>query len=158
MVNTHSDAIIIIISKCNNSCILQNDNTVTVVFARDAAGSTVVVIKRIIPDHAHWQTVLAKLTTFWRHCILPEILGRWYTRKCHLSLTQFLGVKADSVCYCQQEKSGEETVTCCYKDCTIKVFHCSCIAVSKQSVPTLGTAQLAVPSLRISEGKARPRM
>ena len=69
-----------------------------VVFARDAAGNIVMVIERIVPDYAHWQTVLPKLTTFWRHCILPEILGRWYTRKCHLSLTQFSVVKADSVC------------------------------------------------------------
>ena len=115
------------------------------------------VIERIVPDYAHWQTVLPKLTTFWRRCILPEILGRWYTRKCHLSLTQFSGVKADSVCYCQEEKSGEETVTCSYKDCTIKVFHCSCIAVSKQNVPNTWYCPTCrtLPQNKRGKGKAK---
>ena len=32
--------------------------------------------ERIYPDHGHMNVVFPKLTTFWRACILPEILGR----------------------------------------------------------------------------------
>ena len=104
-----------------------------VVFACDAKGNTAIFIERIFPDHAHWENVLPKLVTFWRYCILPEILGRWYTRKRHLSLAHLL--TSDSVCYCRQERSGEPTVTCTNEDCPIKVFHCSCLAISIQDIP-----------------------
>lgn len=50
-----------------------------VVYGCDAAGNTSIVIERIFPDNTHWDSVLPKLTVFWRSCILPEILGRWYT-------------------------------------------------------------------------------
>ena len=40
-----------------------------------------IVSERIYPDKQHWTNVLPKLSNFWRYCILPEILGRWYTRK-----------------------------------------------------------------------------
>lgn len=105
-----------------------------VVYCCDAAGDIEIVIDRIFPDHAHWDSVLPKIRVFWRSCILPEILGRWYTRKCHLDKSQLLSV-GDGVCYCRQKKPGEETVNCSYNECPIKVFHCSCLAVKKKDVP-----------------------
>ena len=39
------------------------------------------VQERITPDHNHWEEQLPKLSLFWRICIIPEIMGRWYTRK-----------------------------------------------------------------------------
>lgn len=36
--------------------------------------------QRIAPDIAHWNEVLPKLS-FWRVGVLPEVLGRWYTRR-----------------------------------------------------------------------------
>ena len=36
--------------------------------------------ERILPDICHWDSVIPKLNHFWRYCVLPEILGRWYTQ------------------------------------------------------------------------------
>ena len=56
-----------------------------VVCAFDEKNQPVFVHQRIVPDQAHWDRVAPKLETFLRVCILPEILGRWYTRKIDLS-------------------------------------------------------------------------
>ena len=40
--------------------------------------------QRLSPDNEHWEMQIPKLDTFWRICVLPEILGRWYTRKTDL--------------------------------------------------------------------------
>ena len=37
--------------------------------------------EKILPDVSRWHSVVSKLTHFWRYCVLPEILGRWYTQK-----------------------------------------------------------------------------
>ncbi|PFX31973.1 hypothetical protein AWC38_SpisGene3233 [Stylophora pistillata] len=42
------------------------------------------VKQRLLPDIEHWETQIPKLETFWRICVLPEILGRWYTRNMDL--------------------------------------------------------------------------
>ena len=34
-----------------------------------------------LPERKHWDRVVPKLELFWRLCILPEILGCWYTRR-----------------------------------------------------------------------------
>lgn len=52
-------------------------------FAIDNVNSRVVIVtERILPDKQHHHTVLPRLDTFWRLCILPEILRHWYTRRC----------------------------------------------------------------------------
>ena len=97
-----------------------------VVCAFDSNGNSSFVIERSHPDNAHWQTALQKLTTFWRICILPEILGRWYTRKCHLEVV----LPADSgICYCRSTDQ-ENTVTCSNNDCPFAKFHSSCLAIT----------------------------
>ena len=48
------------------------------VCAIDGKKSMNLIVLRIYPDLQHWNLVLPKLETFWRICILPEILGRWY--------------------------------------------------------------------------------
>ena len=47
----------------------------TYVCAFDEKNQPVFVHQRIVPDQAHWDRVAPKLETFWRVCILPEILG-----------------------------------------------------------------------------------
>ena len=37
----------------------------------------VIVAERILRDKQHHHTILPRLDTFWRLCILPEVLGRW---------------------------------------------------------------------------------
>ena len=56
-----------------------------VVCAFDSSHCSTIVKERIYADHDHMNAVLPKRTAFWRTCILPEILGRWYSRKHNVS-------------------------------------------------------------------------
>ena len=96
-----------------------------VVCAFDSNHGAKIVKERIYQDPCHWQDVLPKLTTFWRVCILPEIRGRWYTRKCDLSckVQQTLA----GICFCRMP-SDANTVKCCNPDCPFIEFHPSCLA------------------------------
>ncbi|KAI8491003.1 hypothetical protein Bbelb_314220 [Branchiostoma belcheri] len=51
-----------------------------VVCVWDVNGNPRFVHDRVKPDPEHSKMVLFKLQAFWRICVLPEILGRWYTR------------------------------------------------------------------------------
>ena len=42
----------------------------------------VIHIERILADREFWSQCVRKSTEFIKVCILPEILGRWYTRPC----------------------------------------------------------------------------
>lgn len=68
------------------------------------------VVQRIGPDIEHWKAVLLKVTNFWRTCVLPEVLGRWYTRK-HNTPRLDHPLNND-VCYCRTG-TDEDTVICC---------------------------------------------
>ena len=83
--------------------------------------------ERILPDICHWDSVIPKLNHFWRYCVLPEILGRWYTQKRNLSQPSS-GLK--SVCFCRME-TKESVVTCSNQSCPISTFHLSCLKVTK---------------------------
>ena len=104
-----------------------------VVFAFNANNQPVFYQERIYPDWALWQSVQPKLTKFWRICILPEVLGRWYTRKCHMpSLMQVPAACNDnSICYCRKA-TEEETTTCSNPKCSLIKFHLSCLGISDQ--------------------------
>ena len=58
--------------------------------------------ERIAPDNIHRQQQLPKLSLFWRICILPEIMGRWYTRKLNMKTPP--AVQVDGDCYCRLMK------------------------------------------------------
>ena len=73
---------------------------------------------------------MPKLTHFWRTCILPEVLGKWYTRN-HFSQPSSLP-KADRVCYCRKS-TDEDCVVCCNPNCPIITFHLSCLKI--ESIP-----------------------
>ena len=76
-------------------------------------------------------TGLPKLSHFWRYCILPEILGRWYTRKNKLLKP---AEETKPVCYCRTE-TGEEVVKCNNPSCPVSIFHPSCLNV--QQIPSV---------------------
>ncbi len=101
-----------------------------VVFATSKAALHIVQ-ERIFPDSEHWSNMLTKLSLFWRTCILPEILGRWYTRK--MDLKKELGSNPTvGTCYCRR-MSKEPTATCSNPDCPISVFHVACLCI--ENVP-----------------------
>ena len=91
-----------------------------------------VVQERIFPDADHWTYQVNTLSLFWRLCILPEILGRWYTRKMDLKkeLGSELNISGD--CYCRKT-SDEPTAICSNPDCPISKFHLACLCI--ENVP-----------------------
>ena len=93
-----------------------------IVFASDGQTSKF-FLERLAPDMKHWETQIRKLETFWRICILPEILGRWYTRKMDLKAQlspEEVATPGD--CYCR-ETTSEAPITCANHTCKISRFH-----------------------------------
>lgn len=104
-----------------------------VVCAFDGCGTVKFFNQRILPDEEHWHSVLPKLTKFWRTCILPEVLGKWYTRKHFMANTQAdKPPETGSICYCRMN-TDEKTVLCCNPSCAIVSFHLSCLKI--ESIP-----------------------
>ena len=102
-----------------------------VVFAFSVNSQPVIFYKRRYPDYTLWESLQPKLTTFWRICLLPESLGRWYTRKCHMpSLVQVpVSCNDNAICYCRKV-TEEETITCSNAKCPYMKFHLSCLRSS----------------------------
>ena len=104
-----------------------------VVCAIDADQNAHLVIERIYPDPEHSTKVLPKLEAFWRICILPEILGRWFTRRCEVPT----GVPNDNaICFCRST-NNDHVVPCSNAECPYKQFHITCLSLNE--VPTLKT-------------------
>ncbi|CAH3156978.1 unnamed protein product, partial [Pocillopora meandrina] len=97
-----------------------------IVCAFGHVGEAKLVTQRHFPDKDHWEAVLPKLTRFWRTCILPEVLGRWYTRKHDFGDVK--PMEAHSVCFCRTV-TAEDTVSCCNANCPILKFHLSCLSI-----------------------------
>ena len=101
-----------------------------VVCAIDSHKNAHLVIERVYPDLEHPNTVLPKLEAFWRICILPEILGRWFTRS-----DMHTGVPNDNgICFCRGQDS-ELVASCSNVECPYGKFHIACLFVNE--VPTL---------------------
>lgn len=84
-----------------------------VVCGVDAAGNGHLFTERILPDTQHWDRVVPKLELFWRPCILPEILGRWYTRR----LTAPVKMPEDGgICFCHAQPN-KNIITCSNSEC-----------------------------------------
>ena len=90
--------------------------------------------ERVLPDNGLWYENLPKLEKFWRTCILPEILGRWYTRKLDLIPLLLPDSTQPFECYCRQIKPLNERVVCANSECRIKNFHKSCLSI--ENIPT----------------------
>ena len=67
------------------------------------------ICERILPNNSFWKTQVPTLSVFWYNYILPEILGRCYTRK--LGLTVKSSLDPNGECYCQK-KTDDLTATC----------------------------------------------
>ena len=102
-----------------------------VVCAIDSDKNAHLVNERIYPDPEHSNTVLPALEAFWRICILPEILARWFTRRCDV-LTSV--PKDNRICFCRGQNS-ENVVSCSNAECPYRKFHITCLSLSE--VPTL---------------------
>ena len=83
--------------------------------------------ERIMQDKEHWENNVPKLSQFWRYRVLPEILGRWYTRKSNL-LKQSTDPKA--VCFCGMD-TDESLEKYSNPFCQISLFHPSYLKISQ---------------------------
>lgn len=128
-----------------------------VVCAFDDSGGARFFNQRIVPDVAHWQTVLPKLTIFWRTCVLPEVLAKWYTRKHFQSdgTTNNKPLNGDGSCYCRK-RADETSVLCCNPECAIKSFHLSCLRID--SIPKTWYCPYCrtLPEFKRSKKKQQP--
>lgn len=94
-------------------------------------------IERINPDVEFWELALMKAKKFFSLCILPELLGKWYTRP-STPPTQLHGDEelVDDVdgdkeegpwCYCQTDIEGSKLIGCDNPICAIQWFHMDCL-------------------------------
>ena len=97
-----------------------------VVFAIDSDENARLVRERIYPEPQRSNTVLPKLEVFWRICILWEILGRWFTRRCDV-LTSVLN--DNGICFCRSQNS-ENVVSCIIGECYYRKFNIICLPLS----------------------------
>ena len=94
-------------------------------------------------DEMFWNDSVYKAQTFFKTCILPELLGKWYTRpSCDIR-----AVKTDQIpgpsgandtstalqerkyCYCGGPEEGR-MIGCDNEDCIIEWFHTSCLKIN----------------------------
>lgn len=105
-----------------------------IVFATDGTSHRFVK-QRLFPDIEHWETQIPKLEKFWRSCVLPEILARWYTRKVDLKpQISPRESQPSGDCYCRQS-TNERPITCTNPECKVSTFHPSCLCINKLKVP-----------------------
>ena len=97
-------------------------------------------IERITLDEDLLQTVLPQIERFWKLCVLPELLGKWYTRQQFppLPSTSFQApIEEEDTgkwCFCREDKGGE-MIACDGKSCHITWYHLECLGMTQSSVP-----------------------
>ena len=89
-----------------------------------------VYIERIIPDNKFWEEVVAKATKFFYIGILPEIMGKWYTKPViptdvNIELTE--NEDEGPWCYCKENIEGSMLIGCDNDACKIMWFHMKCL-------------------------------
>lgn len=93
-------------------------------------------IERIHKDQSFWDSCVAKADAFIRTCILPEILGKWYsssgrrtrTNAVSLDTTGTTVTQEQTYCYCRGPEEGK-MVACDNEQCSIEWFHMKCLKI-----------------------------
>lgn len=84
-------------------------------------------IKRLFKDTPFFMIQLEKVEHFFKVGVLPELLGKWTTRKCsELSTTN-----ASVCCYCKEKEEGT-VVVCGNTNCEIEKFHLKCLGLKRR--------------------------
>ena len=92
-------------------------------------------VERITEDRPFLEVVIPVAEKFFKLCVLPELLGKWFTRTHGCSVPRDIGeaeTEEDngSWCYCKQPKGGD-MVCCESKGCNIKWFHLECLQMTE---------------------------
>lgn len=97
-------------------------------------------ILRIQPDIVFFADVIEKVTKFFKYGVLPELLGKWYSKTpvwpATTSATNSTvavnseNSSTDNWCYCRGPESGE-MIACDGDACSIVWFHTTCLKISR---------------------------
>ena len=116
-------------------------------------------IERIFRNNTFWKDqCLPEVESFFKTCLLPELLGNWYTRPnvTHTELDSSSNSETEQghldqspstsssssqsnetskvYCYCNGPEVGD-MIGCDNENCTIEWFHCKCLKISLDAVP-----------------------
>ena len=104
-------------------------------------------VERIWPQWEFFQSTVDVVEEFYKQGVLPELLGKWYTKipitqpsdvtspSSDSSVDASSSANVDLWCYCQQPESEREMVGCDYPDCSIQWFHLDCLGLSTSKIP-----------------------
>ena len=91
-------------------------------------------IERIEPCLEFFYGVLEKIKTFYLRAILPEVIGKWYSKQKVTPCNNTNSSPAEEEhitevwCYCNKpEETGKAMVGCDNPSCPIEWFHMSCL-------------------------------
>ena len=89
-------------------------------------------IERLTLDETLITSALPTAKKFFKFCILPELLGKWYTRQ-HPTTGNNDPLECEeddgTWCHCKERKGGD-MVGCDNRSCTTKWFHLVCVGLS----------------------------
>ena len=102
------------------------------------------LIERIQYNETFCMEALEKATKFFIYGILPEVIGKWYSRSVEIVPQTSVSVEGQILtqdqesehsspelwCYCQTEESGE-MIGCDNPGCKYKWFHTACLRIDK---------------------------
>lgn len=115
-----------------------------VVCAIDKMKNIHVVVQFIYSDIEHWNRVLPKLEIFWTICILPAILGQWYTRRCTVPVKL---PDKDAIYFCQMKKD-EESILCSNEECPPESVKATVSPDSKSSLASSRTQRAKIEAAK----------
>ena len=114
-----------------------------------------IIVERIFPDVTFIDDALAKANIFVKSALLPELIGRWFTKQQSASesvppVTQTIpdhgstptiadasSTTDDTIlwCYCQKDDSADDMICCDNDNCLLKWYHYSCVGLSSEDIP-----------------------
>lgn len=92
-------------------------------------------VERITKDEAIWAEWLQKATHFFQVCILPELLGKWYTRPSKMTPNEektgptTSSITQQTFYYCKGPSEGD-MIACDNPTCEIEWFHFACLKMT----------------------------
>jgi hypothetical protein len=88
-------------------------------------------LERIFPDSEFWYTNLARVKSFVTKAVLPEMLGRYFSRTSS-KLKQLVNQPSTcEPCLCKQTTS-ETIITCASETCPVKLYHQKCMGLKNK--------------------------
>ena len=93
-------------------------------------------VERILPEPNFWADCIEKCASFFQLCLLPELVGKFYSRETHLKggdeteTCSKEGKAKEVFCYCKQPENSP-MIACDNDMCKIAWFHMNCLKLSK---------------------------